>query len=252
MRGARVMFALMLREMATTYGRSVAGYMWAIIEPVAALALMSIVFSIFLRSPALGSSFPLFYASGYLIFMIYSGVGNKIAATVQFSRQLLEYPAVTALDAILARFILNMLTQIMVVYIVLSGIIIMYDLRLILDLQAILVALLITGAFVLGVGTFNCYLFVAFPAYQQVWAILNRPMFIISGIFFVFDDVPQPFRDFLWFNPLIHMIGKMRAGVYATYEAEYVSIPYVMGLSLLLFAAGLLLLRRHLRNALNA
>ena len=74
----------------------------------------------------------------------------------------------------------------------------------------------------------------------------------MSGIFFLFDSVPQPYRDILWYNPLIHMVGQMRAGIYVTYEAEYVSVGYVMGLSLLLFATGLLLLRRHLRNALNA
>jgi capsular polysaccharide transport system permease protein len=252
LRGARTIFALILREMATTYGRSAVGYMWAIIEPVAALTLLTLVFSLLLRSPPLGSNFPLFYASGYLIFSAYISVTNKVATSVQFSRQLLEFPAVTVLDAILARFILNMLTQIMVICIVLTGIIVIYDLKLILDLKDILISLGMTAAFVLGLGTFNCYLFLAFPSYQQVWSIANRPMFILSCIFFLFDSVPQPYRDFLWYNPLIHMVGKMRAGIYATYQAEYVSIAYVMGLSLLLFAVGLFLLRHHVRNALNA
>lgn len=252
LRGARTVFALMLREMATTYGRSAGGYLWAIIEPVAALTLLTLVFSLVLRSPPLGSNFPLFYASGYLVFSAYLSVGNKVATSVQFSRQLLEFPAVTVLDAILARFILNMLTQIMVIYIVFAGIITIYDLKLILDLKAILISLGMTAAFVLGIGTFNCYLFLAFPSYQQVWAIANRPMFILSCIFFLFDSIPQPYRDMLWYNPLIHMVGMMRAGIYATYQAEYVSVVYVMGLSLLLFAAGLLMLRHHVRNALNA
>lgn len=251
LRSSRTIFALMLREMATSYGRSAAGYLWALIEPIAAIALLSIVFALVLRSPALGSNFPLFYASGYLIFQIYMNIGNKVAAAVQFSRALLEYPAVTPLDAILARFILNMLTQVMVIYIVLTGIIMIYDLKLILDLGSILLALTMAGIFSLGIGTFNCYLFVAFPAYVQVWAILNRPMFIISCIFFVFEDIPQPFRDMLWYNPLVHIIGMMRRGVYATYEANYVSITYVIGLGLILFLIGLMLLRRHLRDALN-
>lgn len=251
LRSARTIFALMLREMATSYGRSVMGYLWALVEPIAALALLSIVFALVLRSPPLGSNFPLFYASGYLIFQIYTNVGNKVAGAVQFSRPLLEYPAVTPLDAILARFILNMLTQMMIIYIVLTGIIVIYDLKLILDLGAILLALLMAAVFTLGIGTLNCYLFVAFPAYVQIWAILNRPMFIISCIFFLFEAIPQPFRDFLWYNPLVHIIGMMRRGVYATYEANYVSVWYVMGLGLLLFLVGLLLLRRHLRDALN-
>ncbi|MCB1363116.1 MAG: ABC transporter permease [Rhodobacteraceae bacterium] len=251
LRTARTIVALMLREMATTYGRSVMGYLWAVVEPVAALALMTIVFSVFLRNPALGSNFPLFYASGYLVFTIYTGVGNSVANAVTFSKPLLEFPAVTALDAILARFLLNFLTQVMVIAIILTGIITIYDLRVILDMEKILLALAVAGAFTLGIGTFNCYMFVAFQSYTQVWAILNRPMFIVSGIFFLFDDVPQPFRDILWFNPLVHIIGEMRSGIYATYEANYVSIAYVLGLAGLFFTAGLVLLRRHLRDAMN-
>ena len=250
-RSLRTIFALMLREMATSYGRSAMGYLWAIIEPVAALTLMTLVFSIFLRSPALGSSFPLFFASGYLVFNIYTSVGNSVSNAVKYSRPLLEFPAVTALDAILARFLLNYLTHLMVIFIIISGIIVIGDLQVIMDYGKIFLALFVAGAFALGVGTFNCYLFVAFPSYLQVWAILNRPMFIISGIFFLFDSVPQPYRDMLWYNPLVHIIGLMRSGIYATYEASYASALYVLGISLVLFMVGLHLLRRYLRDAMN-
>jgi capsular polysaccharide transport system permease protein len=250
-RSARTIMALMLREMATSYGRSVMGYLWAILEPVAALALLTLVFSAFLRSPSLGSNFALFFASGYMAFSIYVGVGNAVASAVRFSRPLLEFPAVTAVDTILARFLLNYLTQVMVTFIILGGIILLYDLRLILDLQTLMLGLGLAGALSLGVGTFNCYLFVAFPSYVQVWAILNRPMFILSGIFYLFDNVPQPFRDVLWYNPLIHVVGLMRAGIYATYKASYASPLYVLGISLLLFLIGLQMLRRYLRDAMN-
>lgn len=251
LRPLRAIFALMLREMSTTYGKSAMGYLWALVEPIAALALLSVVFGLMLRSPPLGTNFPLFFASGFLVFQIYSNVGNKVASSVQFSKSLLEFPAVTPLDAILARFALNFLTQILVIYIILTGIVVIYGLRVHLDLSAMLLSVLMAGTLALGIGTFNCYLFVAFPSYVSVWAIANRPMFIISGILFLYDDVPQPFRDILWYNPLVHVVGQMRAGIYPSYDASYVSAPYVMGLALALFAIGLVVLRRNLRDALN-
>lgn len=251
MRSARTILALILREMATSYGRSIMGYLWAIVEPVAALALMTLVFSAFLRSPALGSNFPLFYASGYLAFSIYVDVGNNVARAVQYSRPLLEFPAVTPLDTILARFLLNFVTHLMVITIILTGIIEFYDLHQIMGFHKLFIALLLAGGFSLSIGIFNCYLFVAYPSYSQIWAILNRPMFIISGIFFLFDSIPQPFRDILWFNPLIHIIGLMRAGIYPTYEADYVSVTYVVGVSMVLCLIGLHLIRRYLRDAMN-
>lgn len=251
LRSVRTISALMLREMATSYGRSVMGYLWAIIEPVAALTLLTLVFSAFLRNPALGSNFPLFFASGFLLFNIYVDVGNNVARAVQYSRPLLEFPAVTPLDAILARFLLNFLTHIMVIAIILTGILTIYDLNQIMDYEKLIGAILLAGFFALSIGTFNCYMFVAFPSYAQIWAILNRPMFIISCIFFLFDSIPQPFQDYLWFNPLIHIIGLARAGIYPTYEADYVSVLYVIGLSLILLMTGLHIMRRYLRDAMN-
>ena len=40
----RTIVALVLREMATTHGRSPGGYVWAVLEPVAALIVMTVVF----------------------------------------------------------------------------------------------------------------------------------------------------------------------------------------------------------------
>jgi capsular polysaccharide transport system permease protein len=250
-RSLRTILALVLREMTTTYGRSAFGYLWAVLEPIAGIALLSIIFSFALRSPSLGTNFPIFYASGYLIFQTNNAVGNRVAASVRFSRQLLEYPAVTYLDAVFARFILNALTQILVFYIVVSGIVWIYDLKLILDFSAMALALAMILAFSLGVGTLNCYLFVAFPSYEQVWAILTRPLFIISGIFFIYEDLPSSFRDILWYNPIFQAISEMRAGIYATYEANFVSPAYVFGVSALCFALGLMLLRKYLKDSLN-
>ena len=49
----------------------------------------------------------------------------------------------------------------------------------------------------------------------------------------------------LWYNPIAHVIGEMRAGFYGGYHADYVSYPYVFGIALTLFVIGAYLLRRH-------
>lgn len=121
----RAVLALILREITTTYGRSPGGYVWAILEPAAGITLLTLVFSIGFRAPPLGTSFALFYAAGILPLLMYTDISAKLAQTVQFSRALLAYPRVTFLDALMARFILNMLTQ-MVVHIIVLGFILIY------------------------------------------------------------------------------------------------------------------------------
>ena len=64
----RVLHALILREMVTRYGISRLGYVWAVLEPVGFITLLSLLFSQIAHAPPIGKSFPLFYATGYIAF----------------------------------------------------------------------------------------------------------------------------------------------------------------------------------------
>nr|WP_241188090.1 ABC transporter permease [Pseudohalocynthiibacter aestuariivivens] len=247
---ARAIAALILREMSTTYGRSPGGYLWAIIEPAAGVALLTAVFSIGFRAPPLGTSFPLFYAAGVLPFLMFNDLSGKLGQTIQFSRALLKYPRVTFLDAIIARLILNGFAQLMVNAIVLSFILWGLGARASIDAQSIAMAYLLVICLATGIGTLNAFLTLAYPLWATIWAIVTRPLFIISCVFFVFESVPAPYGDLLWFNPLVHIVGMMREGFYPFYHASYVSALYVMGLSAVTFITGLFLLWRYHRDIL--
>ena len=248
---ARAVMALILREMATTYGRSPGGYLWAIIEPVFGIAILSLVFSALVRAPALGSSFPMFYATGMLPFLLYSSVQGKVAGGLTYSRALLAYPAVTYFDSLIARFLLEVMTKLLVSYVVLIGIMLMFETRVSPDFVIILQAYGLAALLAMGIGTLNCYLFTRLPVYQRAWAILNTPLFILSGIFFTYEIIPPAYQTYIWYNPLIHVTGLMRSGFYSSYDPGYVSVTYVAGVGLTCLAMGLLLLRRYYRDLLN-
>lgn len=247
----RAILALMLREMSTTNGRSPGGYIWAILEPVGGIALLTLVFSAAFRAPSIGISFPMFYATGFVPFVMFSNIQNKVSQSLQFSRPLLAYPNVTFLDAVLARFMLNLMTELMVGYIIFIGIIMMFETRVSPNLPVIVEAYALTALLALGVGTLNTFLVTRFPVWQQVWSIVMRPMFIVSCVIFLYDTVPQPYRDWLWWNPLVHLVGTMRHGFYPTYDAVYVSPLYVVGVALTCLAVGLVFLRRYYRDLLE-
>lgn len=247
----RAIVALMLREMSTTNGRSPGGYLWAVLEPVAGIALLSLVFSVAFRTPALGISFPMFYATGMLPFLMFMAINNTVAQSLKFSRPLLAYPTVTFVDALIARFLLNAMTQLMVAYIVLAGIALLFETRTTPNYTVIVQAFALTALLGAGLGTLNAFLFGRYPILQQAWSIIMRPMFIMSCIFFLFETIPQPYRDWLWWNPIVHLVGMMRHGFYGTYDATYVSVSYLMVVSLATLALGLVFLRRYHRDLLN-
>ncbi|MFV0245557.1 MAG: ABC transporter permease [Qingshengfaniella sp.] len=251
LRTPRVIMALILREMSTTYGRSAGGYFWVVAEPVFGIVLLTAMFSLMMRAPPLGTSFALFYGSGVVPFLAYMSTQQKIATAVQFSRGLLVYPRVTFLDAALARFVLNGVTQILVAYLILSALLLTQDTRAVVDFGIVSQAMALTLFLGFGVGALNCVLFSILPTYQRIWAILNRPMFIVSGIFFTYDAMPPFAQDILWWNPLIHIVGLMRRGLYPTYAGDYISVNYVLFFAAIPAVLGVFFLRRYHKKILN-
>ncbi|WP_372884146.1 ABC transporter permease [Shimia sp.] len=247
----RAIMAMMLREMASSYGRSPGGYLWAILEPAAGILLLALLFSLAFDAPPLGQNFSIFYATGVVPFFAFNEVANKTAAALQYSRQLLAYPRVTFMDAILGRFLLNFLTQMLVGYVVLSGILLLFETRTLIDFPGIALAYAMLAALCFGVGTLNCFLFLRFPVWQRAWAIITRPLMIVSGVIFLFATIPEPYRGYLWYNPLIHIIGQMRKSFYISYSGDYVSPAYVIGFGLCGALIGLLFLRRYYRDLLT-
>lgn len=242
--------ALILREMTSTYGRSPGGYVWAILEPLGVIMILSFGFSLLMASPSLGTNFLLFYATGYLPFMLYQSVSLTVARSLHYSKPLLFYPSVTWVDSIIARFTLNALTQVMAGFILLVGILVVADTRTVLDIQPLLLATCLAALLGLGIGSLNCLLMGLFPVWAQIWSIVTRPLFLASGVLFLYEDLPPLVQNVLWYNPLMHVVGLFRQGLYSLYNPTYISSLFVLGVSLICMALGLLLLRRYHKDIL--
>lgn len=247
----RAIGALILREMATTHGRVPGGYLWAVAEPLAGIALLSVIFALAFQTPALGTSFPLFYATGLLPFLAFSDITNKAAQALNFSRPLFAYPAIGVFDAILARVVLAGLTHLAVASLLLSGILFLSETRALPDLMRLMQAAGLLVVLSLGCGVMNCVLIGLMPLWQRIWSIALRPVFVISGVFFTFEAVPLPWRDFLWWNPLLHVVGIVRDGLYPGYDAAYASPVYVLALGMGAALLGGIGLRRWHRDILS-
>lgn len=251
LRTIRTILALLLREMETTHGRVRLGYLWAVGEPVAGILLLTAIFSIAFTAPPVGTSFAFFYASGYLPFSAYLDISQRVAAAIRFSRPLLAYPGVTFLDALAARFLLASATQLAVFAAVTGLIAAVFPVDAILRWEALGLGLLMMVALGLGAGAVNCLLFEMFPPWERLWAVLTRPLFLLSAVLFQFETVPEPWRGWLWFNPLVHVVGQVRVGLFATYDGAYVSPCYVLGLAASALAAALLFLGRWHRDLIH-
>lgn len=245
LRHLRVVTALMLREMDTRFGRAAGGYLWAVAQPLGTILLLAVAFGLMLRTPPMGTSFLLFYATGIIPFNMYRSVASSVAGAVATNRGLLAYPVVTALDAVIAKFLLELCTAIVIATIVFVAVILFFELHVVLDFAAIVTGFALAALLGLGIGTLNCVLYGFFPTWRNVWRMLSRPLFLLSGVLFLYESLPGNLQAILWWNPLAHVLAVMRAGFYGTYEPQFVSYPYVLGWGLGLFFVGGYLIRRH-------
>ena len=250
-RRLRTITALILREMQARYGNSPGGYIWALVEPVGVVLILALAFSFMLRSAPLGNSFILFYATGFLPFALFNTTANVTSNALNYSRTLLVYPVVIWVDAVLARIILTLLTDMVVAYLIFFSILALIDTGSVINFTPIIIAYLAAAVLGTGIGLMNAVIIGFFPVWQTIWSVLTRPLFLISGVIFTYEILPRAAQEVIWWNPLIHITGKMREGFYPMYNPQYISLSFVFLTGAILTVTGTMLMRRFHINFLK-
>jgi len=241
----------MLREVGTIGGPTPGGYIWSILMPVVGILILTVVFSIVMRSPPIGTSFPFFYATGLPVFAFFTGMSYSTGGAIRASRTFLQYPAVTWIDVVVARVLLLTLTSSVVFILTIALVMWIYSISTVLDLGQMLLAWFLAGFLGLGVGMVNCYLTGTFPAWGNAWALLTRPLFFISGVLLLPDNMPPWVAEIQLWNPVTHPVLMMRRAAFPAYAGDYISVLYPLGLSFVLLLVGLVLVRRNYQAILN-
>lgn len=250
-KSVRVIFALMMRELESSESRTSLGFLWAFIDPIGTITLMSVVFGLISRSPPIGTNFPLFYLTGIVPFGIYSTIAKKSAGSLNFSKSLLSFPAVKPIDAIIARSLLNFFIEIIVFLILAWVIVYFWSLNPHIKPGLVIEALLLAAALGLGIGCFNAVLFLIVPTYANLWSIVTRPLMLASGVLFPISAIPEPYQTYLWYNPIAHPVEMMRAAFYAEVVAKHASPVFVMMIAVGTFAFGMVMLHRYVRDVID-
>lgn len=204
---------------------------WAVLEPVLAILILTALFYVIVPAPPLGDSFALFYASGVVPLMALQTVMQKMAIGLRANRTLLAFGRVGVVEVALAQFLSVALVQAVAGWLVIVAICSLTGWSLVGPFAHIL-----TGLAVLcfGAGLFSFWLGALFQSWPRVLAMILRPMVLVSGVFFLINGVGAPFADWLMWNPIVHVIMAFREGVYGFYTAPVASswIPLLCGLML--------------------
>lgn len=242
--------ALLVREMSARFGSKPGGYLWAIFDPLAHIFFLSVIFQAVARTPALGVSFPLFFATGYIGYQSYNAVLTYVQRSLSGNKGLTSYPTIALIDFVIARLILQLGTTTLVGLLVLTFI--LGGLRHQPDTawEMVLEASLLASALGLALALFNIAAFARFPIYDKLFGAGHRLMFLLSGVFYLPDSIPLPYRTILSWNPVCHIIMRFRGAFYDKYAPQMLDMEYVYISTGILLTVGLFVFtsaRGHLR-----
>ena len=87
--------------------------------------------------------------------------------------------------------------------------------------------------------TINAIIYQKNQAWQHVEKIFPRPLFFLSGVFYIPSSMPPEAIAVLKRNPTLHIVELTREGYYANYRSELLEIAYPLALAAALTMAGL-------------
>jgi capsular polysaccharide transport system permease protein len=247
---ARVIHALILREMRTRFGQQRLGFLWAFVEPIIFVAVLAVIFSIRGRYHPPGMTLVLFLITGIVPFLLFRQTLRRGMRGQGGNNKLLAFPQVQIMDIVLATFLLELSISITVFVVLVFGIhllemepvVVQYPL-------AVLAGILIMGLYGFALGLiFGSLVPMVRSLPNIVQMFVGRPLFLISGVFFTIEMIPQEYRHILLINPLFHVLEWLRSVFFMRYESRYADMEYAIIWLVVLLSLGLLMqraLRRH-------
>lgn len=224
-----VVNAIFHRELGARFGRYHLGYLWAILEPLALVAVLSGVKVLFGREDMEGIGFPLFFASGVLGYLLFQRIAIGSLQAVESNLGLFNYQRVQPVDIVIARTLLEICIFLATTLVILAALAwVGYTFRWnnTLLFSSVLGGLLF---FSLGIGL---VLSVVGPLWQEskkVVPVLLRPLFFLSGIFFSVGSLPEAWKPWVLLNPLVHASELFRQATFREYTGDAGSLRYLWG-----------------------
>jgi lipopolysaccharide transport system permease protein len=223
-RARDLMLTWTLREFRVRYSQSLLGATWAVLQPLAVMSIMSIVFSMFLKVPTGGAPYPLFSYLGVLPwtffanamgFAVTSLVSNmSLVGRIYFPREILP---IASIMVGLADFLVAalLLAPLLAYYGISPGPAVLW-LPLVLAVQVMfMIALsLLTSA----VTVFFRDVRFLVPLVLQVWMYA-------SPVIYPADQVPEALAPLYFLNPLAAIVDAYRRAV--LFDAAPRALPFL-------------------------
>ena len=226
------------RDIKVRYKQTAIGAGWAILQPLIATVIFSVIFNRVVGVESGGVPYPVFAYVGLMYWFVFSSgvnsisnslVGNQgVITKIYFPRLIPPFSAalVAVIDFIFSG-------------IVFIGLLAFFRVlpNLIMGPIAALGALLLMAIFTLGLGTFLAAVNVKYRDVKAALPFLIQIMMYASPIIYPIELLPEQYRLWAYLNPAAGAVSMVRAGLFGTeFDLRGTFISLAVAIALLIFA----------------
>jgi capsular polysaccharide transport system permease protein len=239
----RIIWALLLRELSTRYGRDNIGFLWVIGEPMLFAVGVLILWNY--ARPPFEHGIPVlaFVVTGYMPIILVRHVIAHGMFAVRVNNGLLYHRQVTVLHLFIARTLLEFV-GVTLAFVVVAGTMMLFGLM----QPPQNLPLIYEGWFILAVISIGLALI--FGALSEIYQFVERFVSVItyvlvplSGTFYMAAWLPPGFRQAALYLPFLHCVEMIRGGFFGEFTTTYYDIPYAMAWAAGFVLVGLALVR---------
>lgn len=245
-----VIRALLIREIASRFGKYRLGFLWLMLEPVLGVIILGLIIGPIAERSVPEIPYVFFLLNGFLLLQLFTGSMNMGSDAITANQGLLVYPSVQIIDPLLARFIYGLITTSFsfVVFCVVSlwmGVGMSLD-----NLHVILAAYLITWISGCGFGLLCGIASVHFKETEKFVKVVQRPLVFVSAVLHPTNVLPTEIKELMFYNPLVHTIELSRNALFPFYRVDGANLYYPAAFAIVIFAIGITYFRNN-RNMLS-
>lgn len=225
----RVIYALLLREILTRYGRHNIGFLWLFVEPMLFTTGVTILWT--LSKSAHGSSLPIvaFALTGYSSVLLWRNMPARCIGAITPNLALMYHRNVKVIDIYLARLLLEAggatisFVTLSLFYIYIGWLEPPEDVLKVVGGWLLLAWFGASLAMLLGSVSEKSELV------DRFWHPASYIMFPLSGAAFIVDALPTAAQKFMLYIPMVNGVEFVREGYFGDQIRAHYDLPYLLG-----------------------
>ncbi len=237
----RVLWALMMREIITRFGRDNLGVLWLFVEPMLFTLGVTVLWTAIGMHH--GSSIPIvaFAVTGYSSVLLWRNCASRAVMAIGPNSNLLYHRNVRVMDIFLTRILLE-IAGATTSFFILGNIFtaagwMSPPVDLLIVLQGWLLLAWFGTALALVIGAATAYS----ETVEKLWGPTSYLLFPLSGAATMVDWLPKEFQDVILLLPMVHGVEMLRDGYFGSVVQTHYDVSYLGLVNLVLTLIGLLL-----------